>query len=352
MVSSPFHVGFTRGFESGQMAPEALTLLETHGITRGYFAVADGEVHAQDITEYDAVALLGERFGTPALRGNARLVAVARWGVGYDAVDLDACTAHDVCVFITPNGVRRPVAVAILTFLLALALRVRAKDVLVRQVEWGRKTEFMGEMLTGKVLGSLGFGNIARELFRLAAPLEMRHIAHDPYVPDAVAAAAGVRLVDKETLLREADVLCINCALTPETRHSIGAAELAMMKPAAYLINTARGPIVDEAALVDALRAGRLRGAGLDVFEREPLPADSPLLAMENVLLAPHALAWTDELVLGISMDDAHGLMRLACGEAPDAVVNREVLERPGFQRKLRALAERHAAMNEVREIP
>lgn len=341
-MSSPFRVGFARGFESGLMAPAAIALLGAHGIAHGYFDVAGGEVRARDIAEYDAVALLGERFGTGALGGSARLVAVARWGVGYDAVDLDACTAHDVCVFITPNGVRRPVAVAILTFLLALALRVRAKDALVRRAEWGRKAEFMGEMLTGKVLGSLGLGSIARELFRLAAPLEMLHIAHDPYVQDPIA-APGVRLVDKETLLRESDVLCINCSLTPETRHSIGAAELAIMKPTAYLINTARGPIVDEAALIAALRAGRLRGAGLDVFEQEPLPEDSPLLAMENVLLAPHALAWTDELVLGNSMDDAQGLVRLARGEAPDAVVNREVLERPGFQRKLHALAARLA---------
>lgn len=340
-MSAPLRVGLARGFESGLLASEALALLAAHDIAYGYVDAIEGEMRAERIAGYDAVVLLGERCGEPALRGNAGLVAVARWGVGYDTVDIAACTAHDVCVFITPEGVRRPVAVANLTFLLALALRVRAKDAMVRHSEWDRKAESLGEMLTGKVLGSLGLGNIALELFRLAAPLEMRHIAHDPYVPAALAAASGVRLVDKETLLREADVLCINCLLTPETRHSIGAAELALMKPSAYLINTARGPIVDEAALVDALAAGRLRGAGLDVFEREPLPADSPLLAMENVLLAPHALAWTDELVLGNSMADARGLVRLARGEAPDAVVNREVLERPGFQRKLRALAAR-----------
>ncbi len=194
----------------------------------------------------------------------------------------------------------------------------------------------MGEMLTGKVLGSLGLGSIAREMFRLAAPLEMRHIAHDPYIPGTLAATSGVQLVDKETLLREADFLCITCTLTPETWHTIGVAELALMKPSAYLINTARGPIVDEAALIAALQDGRLRGAGLDVFEHEPLPADSPLLAMDNVLLAPHALAWTDELVLGNSMADAHGLVRLAYGDTPDAVVNRDVLEHVGFQDKLR----------------
>jgi phosphoglycerate dehydrogenase-like enzyme len=172
----------------------------------------------------------------------------------------------------------------------------------------------------------------------------MRHIAHDPYVTEAGAIASGVRLVDKQTLLREADVLCITSALTPETRHAVGAAELALMKPSAYLINAARGPILDEVALVDALRAGRLRGAGLDVFEQEPLPVDSPLISMDNVLLAPHALGWTDELVLGNSLSDAEGLVRLARGEVPDAVVNREVLGRPGFQRKLAELAARHQA--------
>jgi phosphoglycerate dehydrogenase-like enzyme len=339
-MSRSFRVGLVRGFAAGLMAPEAIALLDAEGIAHEYVDVTGGVVQARDIAGYDAVVLLGERFGPAALADNDRLVAVARWGVGYDTVDVEACSAHDVCVFITPNGVRRPVATALLTFMLALALRLKTKDMLVRQGTWSGKTEHMGEMLTGKVLGSLGLGSIARDFFHLATPLGMRHIAHDPYVPHAVAAAAGVTLVDKATLLREADVLCITCALTPETRHGIGAAELALMKPSAYLINTARGPIVDEPALIAALREGRLRGAGLDVFEQEPLPVNSPLLSLENVLLAPHALAWTDELVLGNSMSDAHGLVRLAHGEVPEAVVNRAVLERPGFQRKLRALAD------------
>lgn len=323
------------------MAPESLAHLDAQGIAYDYVDLTGGEVQAARIAGYDAVVLLGERFGTQALNGNTRLVGVARWGVGYDAVDLGACTDGDVCVFITPRGVRRPVAMAIMTFLLALALKLRPKDALVRGGDWSRKTDYMGEMLTGKVLGSLGLGGIGRELFRLAAPLEMQRIAHDPFVTPADAAAAGIRLVDKETLLRESDVLCINCPLTPETRHSIGAAELALMKPSAYLINTARGPIVDQEALIAALQAGRLRGAGLDVFEQEPLPADSPLAAMENVWLAPHALAWTDELVLGLSNEDVEGLARLARGDVPNAVVNKEVLGRAGFRDKLRAIQAR-----------
>lgn len=340
-MAEPFRVGITRGAElSGGrslMAPESLALLERHGIVCDYFDVAGAEVQAAEVAGYDAIVLLGERFGERALAGNERLLGVARWGVGYDAVDLEACTAAHACVFITPQGVRRPVALAIITFLLALSHKLGHKDGLVRTGGWGRKFDYLGEMLTGRVLGSLGCGSIAREMFRLAAPLEMRHIAHDPYVAPAEVERLGVSMVDKETLLRESDYLSINCLLTPETYHSIGAAELGLMKPSAYLINTARGPIVDEAALIEALRAGRLRGAGLDVFEQEPLPPDSPLIAMENVWLAPHALAHTDEIVLGISTEDAEGLVRLAHGEVPGSVVNRAVLERPTFQAKLRA---------------
>lgn len=344
-MSAPFHVGITRSLSLADgrslMAEEALALLEREGISYDYYQTEDGEVRTRDIAEFDAIVLLGDHFGYPALEGNERLVAVARWGVGYDNVDLDACTAHDVCTFITPAGVRRPVATAMLAFLLALALKLPQKDRLVRTGEWARKTDYMGEMLTGKVLGSLGLGNIGREFFRLVAPLEMRHIACDPFVREEEARAVGVQLVDKETLLRESDYLFITCLLTPETYHGIGSAELAQMKRSAYLINTARGPIVDEAALIAALESGRIRGAALDVFEQEPLSAGSPLIGMDNVLLAPHALAWTEESALGNSMEDAKGLVQLARGEAPTTVVNKAVLERPGFQAKLRALQQR-----------
>jgi phosphoglycerate dehydrogenase-like enzyme len=163
----------------------------------------------------------------------------------------------------------------------------------------------------------------------------MRHIAHDPYLDPAQTEVNGVRLVDKPTLLGEADVLCITCALTPETYHAVGPAELALMKRSAYLINAARGPIVEEEALIGALQQGRLRGAGLDVFEQEPLPLDSPLLRLDNVWLAPHALAWTEELALGVAMEDAEGLVRLARGELPETIVNREVVAQAGFQARL-----------------
>src|SRR5262245_62720892 len=157
----------------------------------------------------------------------------------------------------------------------------------------------MGMGLTGRTLGVFGLGNIGREVFALAAPFGMRHLAHDPYADPAGAAAAGAELVGLEALLRESDFVCLCCALTPATRHLIDARRLALMKPTAYLVNVARGPVVDQAALTEALRQGRLQGAGLDVFEREPIDPADPLLRLDNVILAPHALCWTDECFRG-----------------------------------------------------
>src|SRR5665213_3932170 len=240
-MTQSFRVGITSGFlhagKENLLAREAVDLLGRHGIAQEYFETTEGELPASLIAGYDAVLLLGERIGPRSLAEHSRLLAIARWGVGYDAIDLAACTAHDVCVFITPEGVRRPVAIATLTLLLALTLKLRQKDMLVRGGDWGRKADYFGEILTGKVLGTLGLGRIGREIFRVATPLGMRHIAHDPYLDPARTEVDGVQIVDKATLLREADVLCIACALTPETFHTIGRAELALMKPSAYLIN-------------------------------------------------------------------------------------------------------------------
>jgi phosphoglycerate dehydrogenase-like enzyme len=191
--------------------------------------------------------------------------------------------------------------------------------------------------LTGRTLGSLGLGNIGQELFRIAAPLGMRHLAADPFVSSETAAAVGVELVSMDRLLREADFLCINTPLLPETRGIINAAALAKMKPTAYLVNTARGEIVQTEDLTRALQEGLLAGAGLDVTDPEPLPPEHPLCGMENVILAPHALAWTDEIALGNGRLACESLLACARGEAPVPrnLVNRDVLQQPGFIAKL-----------------
>lgn len=182
-------------------------------------------------------------------RGDHRLKVVARFGVGYDTIDVPACTANGVLLTIAPDGVRRPVAVNVITFVLALAQKLLVKDRLTRAGRWGEKLDHMGMGVTGRTLGAIGLGNIGAEVFRLAPAFGMRHIACDPYVAPETARALGVELVALDTLLATADFVCVMCPLNAETRGMIGARELALMKPTAYLINTARGPIVQERAL-------------------------------------------------------------------------------------------------------
>jgi len=337
-------VGFTRDFltPDGRVAlgDIGVGLLDAApGVAWEFLPERTGELRPDQIAGYDAVALLGPKVTEATLAGADRLAVLARYGVGYDTVDVDACTRHGVLLTITPDGVRRPMGTAILTFLLALAHRLLEKDRLTRTGGWGRKTEFMGTGLTGRTLGIIGLGNIGQEAFRLAAPLEMRHLAHDPYAKPETAAGLNVELVDLDPLLRESDFVAVACALTPETFHLLNAERLALLKPTAYLISTARGPIVDQAALTRALQTGAIAGAALDVFEQEPVAPDDPILALENVILAPHALGWTDEWITRTGVSALGGILDVAAGRVPPNVVNREVLASPVLRAKLERLA-------------
>ena len=233
------------------------------------FLEPESPIRAEQLEDFDALILLAHRFDARACPASGRLAVVARFGVGYDTVDVDACTAAGIALVITPDGVRRPVAVSVMTLMLALTGKLMVKDRLTRAAAAGyaRRSEHMGVGLVGRTLGSLGIGNIGAEVFRLARPFDMTFIAHDPFADPALAAELGVELVGLEELFRRADVLSVSCPLTPETHHLVNAERLALMKPTAYLINTARGPIVDQAALTAALQAGRIAGAGLDVLE-------------------------------------------------------------------------------------
>ena len=295
------------------------------------------ELTAGDLREFDGLILSGETLPSHALAGDPRLAVVARFGVGYDKVDIAACTAAGVALITTPRAVRRPVAVAALTLVLALAGKLLVKDGLTRQGAAGfaSRTDHMGVGLEGRTLASIGLGNIAAEMFRLASPLGMRHIAHDPWAQSAVAQETRVDLTDLDTVFREADFLCVHCPLTPETRHLVNARRLAAMKPTAFLINTARGPIVDQPALEDALTEGRIAGAGLDVLDPEPPPPGARILEFENVILAPHALSWTDQCFAAIGSGCVEAMQAVARGEIPANVVNTDVLESPAFQAKV-----------------
>jgi phosphoglycerate dehydrogenase-like enzyme len=303
----------------------------------------EGTIHASDLESFDALILLIPRIEQESFPKDGRLALIARFGVGYDTVNVQACSDHACALVTTPDGVRRPVAVSIITFMLALAGKLGGKDRITRAgpAGWARRSDYMGVGLVGRTLGQLGIGNIGAEVFRLARPFDMRFIAHDPYADEAVARELGVLLVDLETLFREADFLSVSCPLNDETRHIVNAGRLRLMKPSAYLINTSRGPTVDEQALVEALEQGRIAGAGLDVFENEPYPADHPLNRLDNVWLTPHALCWTDQCFAGIGAADVRAVLDVMHGRVPRGIVHRQVVDSPAWQAKLRSYGER-----------
>ena len=297
----------------------------------------------EQLEDFDALILLAHRFDAGSVPKSGRLAVVARFGVGYDTVDVPACTANDIALVITPDGVRRPVAVSIITFMLALTGKMMVKDRLARMGGPGfaARGEHMGVGLVGRTLGSLGVGNIGAEMFRMAKPFDMKFIAHDPFADKNVAAELGIELVSIEDLFRRSDVLAVNCPLTPDTHHIVNAGRLALMKPTAYFINTARGPIVDQKALTKVLQEGRIAGAGLDVFEQEPTDPNDPLLKLDNIIAAPHALCWTDQCFAGNGAADVKAVLDVMKGQLPRGIVNREVTDRPGFKARLEAFGKR-----------
>lgn len=298
-------------------------------------------LRGDQLDNFDALILLAHRFEASSVPKNGRLAVVARFGVGYDSVDVAACTANNIALCITPDGVRRPVAVSILTFIFALTGKLIAKDKLTRLGAPGfaARGQHMGVGLVGKTLGSLGIGNIGAELFRLAKPFDLKFIAHDPFADNRVVAELGVELVSLDELFRRSDFLSVSAPLTKDTRHIVNAQRMALMKPTAYIINTARGPLVDQKALTDVLAAGKIAGAGLDVFEDEPTDPSDPLFKLDNVIVTPHALCWTDQCFAGIGAADVRVVLDIHNGRNPNGVVNREVLEAPAFKAKLASFA-------------
>ena len=301
------------------------------------FLESNNPLTADQLEGFDALILLAHRFAATSVPKSGRLTVVARFGVGYDTVDVEACTANDIALVITPDGVRRPVAVSIVTFMLALTGKLLVKDKLARMGGPGfaARGEHMGVGLVGRTFGSLGVGNIGAETFRMLKPFDMQFIAHDPFADPALCKELGIELVSIEDLFARADVLSVSCPLTTDTHHIVNAERLSMMKPTSYLINTARGPIVDQAALTKVLQERRIAGAGLDVFEVEPPDPDDPLLALDNVIVAPHALCWTDQCFAGNGAADVAAVLAVQQGLIPRGVVNRAVLDQPRFKAKL-----------------
>ena len=308
------------------------------GIEYRIFSRDSAEVDPEQVRGCDMVITAKGRWSERSLAGNDQLVAVLSTGVGYDHIDVEALTRANAMLCPAPDAVRRPMACTIITFILALAMRLLDKDRITRQGRWADQDLYRGEGLTGKMLGSIGVGNIGREMLSLAKPFGMRLLGCDPELSRAAAAALDVEKVDMDTLLAESDFVSISVPLSEQTRHLVGVRELSLMRRTAYLINTSRGVVVDEEALIAALQSGRIRGAGLDVFAQEPVDADNPLLKMDNVVVSPHSLCHTDEYYMRAWSGKLRQAAQIARGEIPEHVVNRDVLEKPGLQAKLRRL--------------
>jgi phosphoglycerate dehydrogenase-like enzyme len=346
-MSERFRVGVTRDFiaESGQLTYKDIGLGLLEAEPRCEYAFLP-EYHSpmrpEQIASLDAVLSLTPGWKAETFAAGAeRLLIVARFGVGYDMCDVPVLTANDVLLTITPGATDLPVAGGVLAMMLALSRRLFIKDRLVREGRWNERAYHQGTEIGGKTLGIVGFGGAGRTLRRLIAPFGMQVLAYDPFVSDAALAEQGVKRATLEDLFAQSDYVSIHCLLNAETKGLINKDLFARMKPTAYFLNAARGPIVNEADLIEALQSRRIAGAGLDVFEQEPPSLDNPLLQMENVILAPHAVCWTDECFQAIGESAVRSILSVLNGEKPFGLLNPEVLERPGFQAKAAAMQAR-----------
>lgn len=323
----PFFLGLTRdllthdGKPSFGEAPLQLLHAESH-IRWEFIPETLHEITPEIMARYDGIHINTARVtGAALVGGSPRVRIVSRHGVGYDAVDVAALAEHGIITTNTPVAIRRPVAVAALTFIFALAGRLITKDRLVREGQWNARTSHMGLGLTSRTLGVVGVGGIGRELLRLAAPFGWRMLACDPQVDAATIAALGARKTAFHDLLAQSDFVVASLILNAATRHLFDAAAFAAMKPQAFFVNMARGGVVDEHALIDALVQHRIAGAGLDVFEQEPIAPDNPLLGMPQVILSPHALCWTDECFDAIAREGLANVVAFSRGEQPSSIV-------------------------------
>jgi glyoxylate reductase len=277
--------------------------------------------------DVDAVMPCGLRVGEDAIASASKLRVVANIGAGYDNVDVEACTRRRIVVTNTPDVLTETTADLAFALILATARRVVEGDRFVRQQRWPYwQWNFLwGSEMHGKTLGLYGFGRIGQAVARRGRGFSMRILYHSRHrLPLNIERDLVAQWVDQETLMRESDFLSLHVPLTPKTRHSIGRREFALMQPTAFVINTARGNIIDEEALVAALQAGKLAGAGLDVFEHEP-KVHPALIAMENVVLLPHIGSATAETRLRMALLASVNLLAALAGRRPPNLVNPEV---------------------------
>lgn len=281
----------------------------------------------------DAVFASMDKF-TAAVLGSkeaATLKLISRWGVGYDAIDVPAATKQGIVIAYTPGLLNDAVADYAMALLFAVARRVHEGHASMREGKW---TSLWGQDVSGKTLGIIGCGRIGQAVAKRASGFNMRLLGADTR-PNADAKKLGIEFVPLDQLLAESDYVSLHCALTPETRGLIGEAQLRRMKPTAYLINTSRGPVIDEAVLLRALNEQWIAGAAIDAFVVEPLPADHPLRSAPNLLLTPHQASFGTDTGARVSEAAARAIVEMQAGRKPQWIVNPEVFDSPDLRVKL-----------------
>ncbi|MCX7804022.1 MAG: C-terminal binding protein [Planctomycetota bacterium] len=272
--------------------------------------------------ECDGILLRQTVIDAPLIREMKKCKVIARYGVGVDNVDIEAATAAGIWVAKVPPYCSDEVAEHALALILACARKLTMHERYVRDGKWDLGPREKIYRIQGRTLGMVGCGSIGAALRKKVRGLDLKVLVFDPYLPPDKARAMDVELVPLERVCRESDFISIHAALTKETRHMIGAAQIALMKPTAILVNTSRGPLVNEAALYDALAARRIAFAGLDVFEKEPLPMDSPLRKLDNVILTDHAAWYSEQSLESLQRLAARAVAAVLRGEMPECPVN------------------------------
>ncbi len=310
---------------------EALALLSKEAEVVSIFD-DDREKLDKALAEVDGVicsAALKMREREIALGANLKVVG--RPGVGYDSVDVDSCTRHGIPLVYTPDGPTESVAEHVVGMMIMAAKQIPVvQKALKEKGDFGIRTRVTGMEVQGKTLGLVGFGRIGRRVGEIAAKgLGMHIVVFDPYLPKVPDTGYPISLAESLIALAKAsDFISLHIPYTPETDKLFGAEEFAAMKPTAYLINTSRGAVVDEKALVEALKEGRLAGAGLDVFEKEPPDKDNPLFAMDNVIATPHLSSFTEDGKRKMGVAVVEGVLDVLAGRKPRFLVNGEVWEK------------------------
>ena len=255
------------------------------------------------------------------------LKVVAKHGMGVDNIAVDHATEKGILVVNAPFSNLNAVAEHIVMLLIGLSKRVVRMDKLLRAGQYAQRNTYKAIELKGSTVGIIGMGKISRLVVKKLAGFEMNMIAADPYVTQDDVADLPVTMVSAEEVYTKSDFVIIHTSLFPSTYHLVGAEQFKMMKPTAYIINAARGPVIDEEAMIAALNAGEIAGAGLDVFEQEPPAADNPLFAMDNTIVSPHNAALSDGALRAMAMDSSMGITEYLTGKPVTYPVNGEVLK-------------------------